>query len=70
MDLDQNSFIMKTSDDSNEILMRHIRPMQERRSSEWNNDPFDVNPGGSPSDEYEPGPFLLPYYIMLYYGMI
>ncbi len=29
--------------------MRHIRPPAERGSSEWNSDPFDVNPNGGGS---------------------
>jgi hypothetical protein len=51
-------------------IMRHIRPPQERASTEANNDPFDVNSGGSGTTEYEPNVYLFPYYIMKYHGLI
>lgn len=51
-------------------VMRHIRPPTERRSGEWNSDPFDVNPGGDGMGEYEPGTWLLPYFLMQFNGLI
>lgn len=51
-------------------IMRHIRPPQERASTEANNDPFDVNAGGSGTTEYEPNVYLFPYYIMKYHNLL
>lgn len=71
MDLDISPTIrVRLSDSPDKPIMRHIRPAQERRASEWNNDPFDVNPGGDAGAEYGPGVFLLPYYIMSYYNLL
>ena len=50
--------------------MRHIIPPSERISSEYNTDPFDANPGGTGSQEYEPAVWEFPYYIMAYHGMV
>ena len=55
---------------SDRPVMRHIRPASERRANEWNSDPFDVNPGGDGTCEYEPGTWLLPYFIMQFNGLI
>ena len=68
MDLDiSGHFLARLSD---RPIMRHIRPPQERQSSEWNIDPFDVDPPAQGNAEYEPGVFLLPYYICAYHGLV
>ena len=68
IDLDiSGKFLARLSD---RPIMRHIRPPQERLSAEWNVDPFDVNPGGTAVEEYEPGIYLLPYYICAYHGLV
>ena len=68
IDLDINEHF--TARYSDVPIMRHIRPPSEREASEWNNDPFMVNPGGNGKAEYEPGTWLFPYYIMKYNGLI
>ncbi|MBT5084915.1 MAG: hypothetical protein HOM72_04235 [Actinobacteria bacterium] len=70
IDLDISKFLVRLSQDPANVLMRHIRPPQERESGEWNRDPFSVNAGGNGGTAYEPGPYLFPYWIMRYYGMI
>ena len=68
IDLDVNGHF--TARYSDVPIMRHIRPPSERAASEWNNDPFMVDPGGEGKAEYEPGTWLLPYYILKYNGLI
>jgi hypothetical protein len=51
-------------------IMRYIRPPSERIAQDQHYDPFDVDPGGSGMVEDEPGLWLLPYYLMLYYDLI
>ena len=70
IDLDFNEHFQARMQAQGHPLMRHIRPPAERAAGEWNADPFDTNPGGSGMSEYEPGTWLLPYYIMLYNGLI
>lgn len=68
IDLDVNGhFTARYSDNP---IMRHIRPPSERIASEWNSDPFMTSPGGEGKGEYEPGTWLLPYYIMKFNGLI
>lgn len=55
--------------DSEDPLMRQIIPPQERQTGHWNNDPFIMSAGGG-TTELEPGIWQLPYYIMLYNGLI
>ena len=68
IDLDVNGHF--TARYSDIPLMRHIRPPSERGASEWNSDPFMTDPGGDGKGEYEPGTWLLPYYIMKFNGLI
>lgn len=71
IDLDISTSFFTRNSDSNPI-MRHIRPPTERSSSEYNNDPFTVDPGAGEAGncEYEPAVWMFPYYIMAYHGMV
>jgi hypothetical protein len=69
IDLDvADHFHVRNSDTA--LFMRHIRPMQERRATEWNTDPFTLDPNSPATQEQEPGYYLLPHWIMHYYGLI
>ena len=71
IDLDiSHVFLVRPFTDPTKTIMRHIRPASERASAEENRDPFEVNPGGASDCEYEPGVYLLPYYIMAYHKLL
>ena len=55
--------------DSTRPLMREIRPPQERGVSKWNSDPFVYTDGNGMQEEV-PTVWSLPYFIMLYNGLI
>jgi len=44
-------------------------PPDERHSLRWNADPFYLDRGGG-YEEYDPGHWLLPYWMGRYYGFI
>jgi len=68
MDLDVSTFKARSIDS---LLMRHIRPPQERAATDTSEDPFAVNPGGDGKREMVPSSgFLLPFYMLKYYGLL
>ena len=44
-------------------------PANERTQLRWNGDPFDLV-DGSGYTEYDPGAWLLPYWMARYHGLI
>ncbi len=47
-----------------------ILPCNERSQFRWNADPFDLTDGGSGFNLYDPGAWLLPYWMARYHGLI
>jgi hypothetical protein len=45
-------------------------PANERRQFRWNRSPFEVADGGDGVTEYDPGAWLLPYWIARFHNLI
>jgi hypothetical protein len=46
-----------------------LLPRDERVNQRWNDDPFNLA-GGSGMSELDPSPWLLPYWMAVYYGLV
>ena len=66
MDISMQPFVVRGG---NTPLMKEIRPMSERVVTHWNNDPF-VYSQGSGYQEFEPGVYLFPYFLMKYNNLL
>ena len=51
-------------------IMRDILPPQERVVTHWNADPYTEGVQGSGNAEYAPCEWTLPYWLMVYYGVL
>jgi hypothetical protein len=67
-DVTLSPFSVRDSADS--LLLRQILPQSERVTEKWNGDPFRLDASGSGMSEEAPYIFQLPYYLMLYNGLI
>ena len=47
-----------------------VFPYDEIRTFKWNENPYAVSGGGNGKEVQAPWPYLLPYWMMRYYGVI
>ena len=58
------------SRDGKTPIMRDILPPQERVLSHWNSDPYYMAAQGGGTTEFAPCEWTLPYWLMVYYGVL
>jgi len=56
-------------DNENDAVVRQIIPLDQRPARRFNSDPFDSQQG-SGTTEFEPAVYRLPYYMMLFFGLL
>jgi len=49
---------------------KHMYPYDEIRTMKWNGNPYNVSGGSDGREEQAPWPYLMPYWMMRYYGAI
>ena len=69
-DITKSPFVPRDSGSDATAEWRQILPMAERAMKKWNSDPFEGGAAGSGMNEAAPYLWRLPYYIMLYNGLI
>jgi len=69
-DITKSPFVPRDSGSDATAEWRQILPMAERAMKKWNSDPFEGGSAGSGMSEQAPYVWRLPYYIMLYNGLI
>lgn len=67
MDIDKTPYFVR--DNPSRPIIRQITTPGERQTSHWNTDPF-AESEGSGYEEFEPAVWRMPYFMMMYYGLL